>query len=658
MQESIATGNRFPSKSTGWMGFPALNARSMVAAGFCIAGLYFANLYSFLLFHVLIEIFSVIVAFAIFMFAWNSRDKIHNSSLILLGAAYIAIGVLDLLHTFSYKGMGVFQTYGANTATQLWITARYMESLTLATVPLLVGRNITMSRALGVYAGMLTLVIATVFIWPVFPTCFVDEVGLTPFKKISEYIIAAILLLGLANLVRRKDHFDPAVFRMLAVSLIFTIASELMFTFYISVYGISNLMGHLLKLGSFWLIYKAIIETGLQKPYALLFRELARSEKRFRDLIDTLPTGVCEIDPDLQFTYVNPAGLKIIGYDHEDLQAGINLDMILDDKGREKAKARLNELTKGRPLESTGYDLLRKDGTTVEVIVNTSPVFRDGALKTIQVSLTDVTEFNRLQRCLQQARKMEAVGILAGGMAHEINNVLMGVVGGIEVIKFNALKKDAPAVDYATVLAGCDRIAGLVRQLLAYSRGGRYRCENIDWSAYLPKTLKEIEAALNPAIHLTCDIAAGLPGISADPTQLKMVITEIVTNAAEAIDGTGRIDIELQAREIDDDQARQRPGLQPGRYVLLRVRDTGKGMDAETVQHIFEPFFSKHFPGRGLGMAAVYGIVKNHGGWIGVASQVCQGTTVRILLPVHDAASHTEGIQSSARNRVAPSDVN
>ena len=174
------------------------------------------------------------------MFAWNTRDKIANNSLILLGAAYLAIGVLDLLHTFSYKGMGVFTNYGANTATQLWIAARYMESMTLAMAPLLVTRKITMPRALAAYVSLLTLIIATIFIGPIFPTCYVDGVGLTPFKVVSEYIITFILLISLVSLAAQKRHFDDAIFRMLTVSIVLTMVSELMFTFYISVYGISN----------------------------------------------------------------------------------------------------------------------------------------------------------------------------------------------------------------------------------------------------------------------------------------------------------------------------------------------------------------------------------------------------------------------------------
>ncbi len=616
--------------------FLRMNGRFLITAVLILAVLYYTSLYSFLLFHVLVEIFSVIVAFSIFMFAWNTRDKIHNSSLILLGAAYLTIGAVDLLHTLSYKGMGVFENFGANTATQLWIAARYVESISLAAVPFFATRKLSMPRATAVYVALFALVIATVFIWPVFPTCYVEGAGLTPFKKVSEYIIAAILLVALVGLTRQKRFFDEFVFRMLVGSILLTIASELMFTFYISVYGISNIVGHYLKLASFWLIYKAIIETGLQRPYTLLFRELTKSEERYRDLVDTLPTGVCRINPESRITYINPAGRKMIGYEEEDIRRGIDLSMIVSASDREKKQRRFDELFQGRFIGSTSYQLLRKDGAKTDVIVNSTPIYRNGQLTAIQTTLTDVTELNQLQRRLDQAEKMEAIALLAGGMAHQINNLLMGVVGRIELISLDATKHGMKKSDFANVLDGCERIADLITQLLAYSRGGRYQSEPIDVADFIRKALPAFEKQLDPRIGITNDAAPGLPVISADLTQLEMVVSAIVNNAAEAIDDNGRIEIDVQARNMDQDRSRQRPGMKPGQYVRLRVRDTGKGMDAATLQHIFEPFYTSKFPGRGLGMAAVYGIVKNHGGWIGVDSEPGRGTTVRIYWPVNE----------------------
>ena len=547
MKQVVATENTNLTGIFQKTGFPGINYGSVILFGLILAALYYADLYSFLLFHVLIEIFSVIVAFTIFILAWNTRDKIHNSSLILLGAAYLVIGAVDLLHTLSYKGMGVFKTFGADTATQLWIAARYIESLTLAVAPLFATRKISMPRAVIFYAAIFILVIATIFIWPVFPTCYVNGVGLTPFKKISEYVISGVLLIGLVILLHQRMHFDSAIFYILGISILLTVGSELMFTVYINVYGISNIVGHYLKLASFWLIYKAIIETGLQQPYTLLFRELAQSEKRYRNLVDTLPTGICEFNPDFRITYINPAGLKIIGYEGKDVQRGIKLDMILNSEDRAKAQRRVDELLKGHNIASTRYRLLRKDGAEADVIVNSSPMYLKGELETIQTSLTDVTELNRLQARLQQAEKMEAVAMLAGGMAHEINNALTSVVGHIDLIQLKAADQEVVDSDFTNVLGGCDRIAGLIKHLLAYSQGGRYRSEVIDMAEFIQETLAAFEKELNPRIRLSYDFSPDLPRISADPMQLRMVVEGIINNSVEAIDETGIIEIDLRA---------------------------------------------------------------------------------------------------------------
>ncbi len=608
-------------------------AHYLIIGGSSIAILFAVQHYSFLLFHVMIEMFSVIVASAIFLFAWNTRNHIQNGAIIVLGAAYLVIGGVDLLHTLAYKGMGVFEIDDANIATQLWIAARYIQSFTLAAVPLFINRPVIFHHAVCVYLIIFALVVGTIFFWPIFPLCFVEGEGQTDFKKISEYVIASILLVALLNLMRLRRGINSVVFLALGVSIVLTIASELAFTFYVSVYGLSNFIGHLLKLGSFWLIYKAIIETGLQQPYALLFREPAQSETRYREFVAPLPTGICEIDPELRITYINPAGLRLIGYDDEDLRLGIRLDRIADDADREKARQWFAQLVNDDAIGSTSYRLKRKDGALVDVIVNCTPIHRQDRIVSIQASLTDVTEMNRLQHQLQQAKKMEAIAVLAGGMAHKVNNMLMGVVGHLELMKMNAAERRLNAEDFTKVFANCDSIAELIRKVLAYARGGRYQDQSIEMAEFVQNVLEERLEPYGRGITFSHDFPSGLPRVSADPAQLQMVVSAVVSNAVEAIDESGRIDIALRDVEMDEEQCGEMPGMNPGHYVRFTVRDTGRGMDAGTLQRIFEPFFSDKFIGRGLGMPAVYGIVKNHGGWIGVDSKPGQGTTVEVYLP-------------------------
>jgi signal transduction histidine kinase len=270
------------------------NYLSMVFGVLVLSGLYLTNLYSYLLFHSLAEIFSIVVACSIFMFAWNSRRFLDNTYLLFIGIAYLFIGALDLTHTLAYKGMGVFAGYGANLPTQLWIAARYVESLSLLTAVFFLGRKLRADLAFLGYGLAISLLLGSIFLWNVFPICFIDGVGLTPFKKISEYIISLILLGSIAMLLGKRREFDAGVLRLLVASIAVTIVSELAFTFYVHVYGLSNAIGHYLKIISFYLIYEAIFETGLTRPYALLFRNLKQSEEALRRAHDELEKRVEE----------------------------------------------------------------------------------------------------------------------------------------------------------------------------------------------------------------------------------------------------------------------------------------------------------------------------------------------------------------------------
>ena len=284
--------NRTEEESDGLI---ATNTLVIVLYGILILlGLYLLSLYHYLLFHSIAEIFSVIIACGIFMVAWNSRRFLDNNYLLFLGIAYLFIAGLDLVHTLGYKGMAIFKGYDTNLATQLWIAARYMESLSLLIAPLFFGRAMRIRLIFAIYLGVFFLSVGSVF-GNIFPTCFVEGAGLTLFKKISEYIISLILIGAIILLFQKRKEFDEGVFQILIASIAVTIASELAFTFYIHAYGFSNLIGHILKIISFYLIYKAIIETGLVRPYDLLFRNLKKSKENLRYERDNLQKALAKV---------------------------------------------------------------------------------------------------------------------------------------------------------------------------------------------------------------------------------------------------------------------------------------------------------------------------------------------------------------------------
>jgi two-component system, cell cycle sensor histidine kinase and response regulator CckA len=244
----------------------------------------------------------------------------------------------------------------------------------------------------------------------------------------------------------------------------------------------------------------------------------------------------------------------------------------------------------------------------------------------------------KLENELQYTRKIEALATLSGGIAHEFNNALMVVAGNIELLEMSfpgdgAVRKFARAANESIY-----RMSSLTQQLLAYAREGDFLLKEIDLSEFVKSSLPVINQSFGAGIHLETELKSNLPMVKADKHQLQMTLSAVLKNAVEAMDNRGTISISTDCQAVGDRFVETHPGLDPGsRYVSITVRDQGKGMDEETRSRIFEPFFTTKFQGRGLGMAAAYGIVKNHRGFIYVDSQPGQGTIVRIYLPPVDA---------------------
>lgn len=237
---------------------------------------------NYLLFHALVEFFAVAVACGIFMIAWNTRWLQTNGFIFFLGIASLFVAGIDFIHMLAYKNMGVFPGAGANLPTQLWIAARYLQSISLLLAPLFLRQQARPWLLFTSYLSASGLLISSIFIWKVFPVCFIDGSGLTPFKIASEYLIIMILAGALFMLYRSRRSLDSRVMGELTGAIICFIIAELAFTMYQDVYGIANMLGHLLKLAGFYLIYRGVVETGLTSPYDLLFRDLKQSEEKYR----------------------------------------------------------------------------------------------------------------------------------------------------------------------------------------------------------------------------------------------------------------------------------------------------------------------------------------------------------------------------------------
>ena len=241
-----------------------------------LAVLYASSLHNYLLFHSLAEVFSIVIAIGIFMVTWNTRRYTDSHYLLLIGVAYLFIGALDFVHMLAYEGMDVFLGSGVNTAAQLWIAARYLEALTFLVAPFMLDRQIRSWLYFLIYGTLFTFILLAIFYWRIFPACYLpDAGGLTPFKIISEYVICLLLLASGGLVIHLRKRFDPEFATLLLLSIFATVLAELAFSAYASAFAFSNFIGHFLKIVSFYFLYKAVIETGLAKPYNLLFKNLS-----------------------------------------------------------------------------------------------------------------------------------------------------------------------------------------------------------------------------------------------------------------------------------------------------------------------------------------------------------------------------------------------
>jgi two-component sensor histidine kinase/PAS domain-containing protein len=287
-----------------------------------IAILYAVSRYNFALFHTSIEFCTIAVAAAIFLLVWKSRHIVQNNYLLFIGVTFLFIAILDFLHTTVYQGVGIFPDGGGALSTRLWIAARYLQAVTLLAAPLVIRRKVRMDLVAVIYLAADIIIVASIFIFKDFPATYIEGVGLTPFKILSEYIICAMLAGAIILLYRNRESFDRQVLDNLIIAIVLMIISELAFTEYASFVDIFSVIGHVIRLFAYYFFYRAIIEVGQEKPYNLLYRDLNESEKRFRALYASMTEGVAVHDiipdetgsaTDYRITEVNPAFSAITG---------------------------------------------------------------------------------------------------------------------------------------------------------------------------------------------------------------------------------------------------------------------------------------------------------------------------------------------------------
>ncbi|HWQ56526.1 MAG TPA: PAS domain S-box protein [Bryobacteraceae bacterium] len=354
---------------------------------------------------------------------------------------------------------------------------------------------------------------------------------------------------------------------------------------------------------------------------------------RFRRLIDGGFIGIAVADPD-RIVEANDAFLNMLGYTRQEFEV-INWQDItvpeylhLDYRGMED----LYKTGVCKPFEK---EFIRKDGTRLPVLIGASLLSLPPEPQWVAFIL-DLTERKRIEAQFREAQKMESIAVLAGGIAHDFNNILTGILGNASLLLESMHPFDADRVYLEGLISAGERAADLTRQLLAYAGKGRFVLSRLDLSTEVSGMLGLLRASLPATARIETELPPGLPDIEADSGQIQQVLMNLVLNAAEALEGRpGQIHIRTFARAVEEMGG---GGLSPGIYAALEVRDTGCGMDAATLERIYEPFFTTKFTGRGLGLPAVHGIVKAQKGVIQVSSEPGKGSVFTLFFP----AAHAE----------------
>lgn len=361
---------------------------------------------------------------------------------------------------------------------------------------------------------------------------------------------------------------------------------------------------------------------------------LRRSEEKYRTLFEESKDVVFISTPEGKFLDINPAGLELFGFSSkEDMQQADIRKLFVDPAERKRYVATIQGQGYVKDFELT---LLRKDGSKLEVLETSTAVTDDqGNIVAYHGILRDVTQIKQLQQQLAQLQRIETIGRLTGGVAHDFNNILMAIYGNCELLLTKIEETDPVRADVEEVLKSAERGAMLTRQMLAFSRKQVLSPRVLDLNQLLSGIESMLQSLIGDEIELVTKFDPQLGSVHADPAQLEQVIVHLVVNARDAMPDGGKIVVETSNAELDEDFARRNAGAIPGRYVMVSVTDNGCGMDETTVSRIFEPFFTTKEVGKGtgLGLSMVYGIVKQSGGYILVQSEPEKGSSFTIYLP-------------------------
>lgn len=613
----------------------AVHVSISIALGVAVVfGLFLTSLYNYLLFHVLIYMFIVVVACGIFMVTWNSRRILDNYYFLFIGISFLFVGLLEFIQMLSIKGMGIFAGSGSNLNAQLWVATKYLQSLSFLIAPFFVARKPKTVLVFIGYALVAGLIILSIFYWNNFPVSYITGTGITPFNKLSRYIIAFFFLLSLLLLLRMKTMFDGRVLRLLIASITVAAFSEAALAGFSNIFNFVDMTGHFMTGFSFYLIYKAMIETGLKHPYNVLFRNLKQSQEEDRTIIRTAMDGFWMTDMEGRFLEVNDAYCRLTGYSRDELTQMKITDVEAVEDPEETAQHILHILQTGGDRFETRHR--RKDGKIVDIEVSVNYMDANGGR--LFVFLRDITERKRASdeiRKINEDLKRRTIDLetsnkelesFSYSVSHDLRTPIISMGGYSRLLlEGHADCLGEKGQRYAkAICTGAIQSTELIDALLALSRT-RYQELNLS-EIDMEKLAKEISGEFdsNRAGRNVQWNVQHLPPAQGDVTMIRQVFINLMNNAMKFTRGRETAVIEIGGKSGN------------GQNVYY-VKDNGIGFNTEDAGRLFVAFKRLHstdqFEGSGIGLATVQRIVERHGGSVWAEGKINEGATFYFTLP-------------------------
>jgi PAS domain S-box-containing protein len=651
------------------LGQKKINSLDVMVA-LAIGGLGLTSLYSYALFHSLAEILRVAVAVALFMLVWNVRESLDNNYLKFVCVAYVFICGLDVLHLFSYKEVGVFFSSETNVTIQLWTGSRYLEGASLFVASFFLGRRIKINYLVVGYLAASALLLISIFYWRVFPICFIEGTGLTSFKKVSSYLIGLILIASIGRLIQKRDQFDPAVLRLLVTAIGFTFLSEVCLSLQPADYGIPFLLGHLFKIVSFYYLYKTIIETGLARPLAVLFRNLKlseealstahdeleiRVEQRTKELADANERLRLEIDerkrieealrksetkyrtvalntydwewwrdPEGNFVYISPSCLKVTDHAPEEFVADPDLLLqIIHPDDRPLFARHQTEVEETMSAGEIEFRILRPDGSVTWLAHACQPVFDEqGRVLGRRGSNRDITKRKRAEESLRESeRQLRSLStqILTAQeterrrLARELHDEMGGALAVLK-LRTSRVERSLPE----------DR-AGIKEEL-------RRNMSHID---EIIENARRLSRDLSPSILEDIGLTPALRWLVDNFIKnYRLPVESDIVNVDHLFPGDSQIMIYRVFQEALTNVGKHAQAARVSAQVRLAadsvsfiIEDDGRGFDLKSAR-------AKADLEKGLGLATMDERARMLGGSLEIATGAGKGTRVTLLVPL------------------------